>query len=469
VGEWFPQHGELMETARLIRVCGRVAEVTGLTVAAQGLPMPVGSMCRIEATGGKCIAAQVVAIRGDRTTLMTLQDSLGVAAGDRVVSAAGLERVAVGQGMLGCVLDGLGRPIGEQREFRVERQVPVFNSAPPALHRAPIRDLLATGVRVVDAMHTLGGGQRMGIFAGTGVGKSVLMGMIARFTQADVIVVALVGERGREVGDFLRKDLGDEGLKRSVVVVSTSDESPVIRVRAGFTATAVAEYFRDQGAHVLLMLDSTTRIAMAQRQIGVSAGEPPTTKGYPPSTFDLLPRLMERCGRTASGSITGIYTVLVEGDDIHEPIADAVRGILDGHLWLSRGLAHRGHYPAVAVLESISRLMVDVADEEHVRAASAVRSVLAVWSEIEDLVSIGAYAAGSNAQFDVAVELKPRIDAFFRQAMHERADWRATRDGLLELSAGIDELRQRLSRGAKGDPTGEHRSGAARTAAAGVG
>ena len=294
-------------------------------------------------------------------------------------------------------------------------------------------------------MHTVGGGQRLGIFAGTGVGKSVLMGMIARYTTADVSVVALIGERGREVGDFIRKDLKEEGLKRSVLVVSTSDQSPVLRVRAAFVATTVAEYFRDLGDDVLLLVDSTTRIAMAQRQIGLSAGEPPTTKGYPPSVFGLLPKLHERSGLTDKGSITGLYTVLVEGDDISEPISDAVRGILDGHVWLSRELANRAPYPAVSVLESISRVMPDVVDEGHLRAAATIRRVLAVWADIEDLVNLGAYTPGTNVDFDVAVKMKPAIDEFLQQAIRERAEWSVTRDGLISLAAEIESAREQLA------------------------
>jgi flagellum-specific ATP synthase len=285
----------------------------------------------------------------------------------------------------------------------------------------------------------------LGIFAGTGVGKSVLMGMIARNTAADVTVVSLVGERGREVGDFLRKDLGEEGLERTVLVVSTSDESPVLRVRACFVATAIAEYFRDLGNDVLLMMDSVTRMAMAQREIGLAAGEPPATKGYTPSVFGLLPRLLERAGNTDRGSVTGLYTVLVEGDDINEPISDATRGILDGHVWLSRQLANRGHYPAISVLDSISRVMVDVVDDDHVAAAREVRSVLAVWSEIEDLVNIGAYAEGANVEYDVAVKLKPRIDTFLRQAIEERVTLPAARTAVLGLADEITTLRASLT------------------------
>lgn len=304
---------------------------------------------------------------------------------------------------------------------------------------------MGLGIRAIDAMHAIGRGQRLGIFAGTGVGKSVLLGMIARFTSSDVNVVALVGERGREVGDFLRKELGEQGLKKTVVVVSTSDESPALRVRACFLATAIAEYFRDQSADVLLMMDSLTRMAMAQRQIGLSAGEPPATKGYPPSVFAILPRLVERAGRTKRGSITGLYTVLVEGDDIAEPVADAVRGTLDGHIWLSRKLANRAHYPAISSLESISRVMNDVVDDEHVRAANVVRSVLATWEDIEDLVNIGAYAAGANVDYDLAVKMKPRIDAFLRQDMHERCAFGEAAGGLIALAEEIRSTREQLA------------------------
>ena len=434
----------LVERACTCRIRGRVVEVTGLIVVAEGVALPVGSLCRVERESDEPIAAQVVGARGDNAILMTLQEPRGVGVGNVVTSTVGLQYVPVGRQMLGCVLDGLGRPIGKHADYTVETFYPVYRNAPPALTRKPITEVLPTGIRAVDAMHTVGGGQRLGIFAGTGIGKSVLMGMIARYTAADVIVVGLIGERGREVGDFLRKDLGDEGLARSVLVVSTSDESPVLRVRAAFVATAVAEYFRDLGRDVLLLMDSTTRMAMAQRQIGVAAGEPPTTKGYPPSVFALLPKLLERSGRTHRGSITGLYTVLVEGDDITEPISDALRGTLDGHLWLSRDLANRGHYPAVSVLESISRVMTDVVDEEQMAAAATVRRVLAVWSDIEDLVNVGAYAAGANVEFDMAVKMKPAIDEFLQQAIIERAVFSETRDRLVTLASRIKDVRQKL-------------------------
>jgi len=445
VTELFSNQEELLDAAHFMRITGRVVEISGLSIVACGLPMPIGSFFTIARRHGDAIPAQIIALQGDRQVLMALEEPLGIAVGDAVCSAPGLQHVAVGEAMLGCVLDGLGRPIGEKRTFTPQAYRAVVRPAPRALDREPIASILSTGVRSIDAMHTVGSGQRLGIFAGTGVGKSVLMGMMTRYTNADVTVVALIGERGREVGDFIRKELGDAGLARSVLVVSTSNESPVLRVRASFVATAVAEYFRDQGADVLLLLDSTTRVAMAQREIGLAAGEPPTTKGYPPSVFGLLPKLLERSGKTARGSITGLYTVLVEGDDISEPISDAVRGILDGHVWLSRDLANRGHYPAVSVLESISRVMPDVVTEAHRDAALAVRRVLAVWNDIEDLVNVGAYAKGANVEFDLAVAMKPKIDAFLRQASDEHADLAETVEALTKLADEIRQTRESLT------------------------
>lgn len=436
------------ERTDVMRVRGRVLDVTGLTIVAEGFPRPIGSLGVIERKGGLPIHAQVVGARGDRSILMPLEEPLGVAAGASVTSMVGFDAVPVGRRMLGCVLDGLGRRMDGGEPYPIEARYPVYADPPAALTRPAIDRPLPTGIRSMDALLTVGRGQRMGIFAGTGVGKSVAMGMMARHTAADVIVVALIGERGREVGDFIRKDLGEEGARRCVMVVSTSDESPVLRVRAAFVATAVAEFFRDEGNDVLLLLDSTTRIAMAQRQIGLSAGEPPTTKGYPPSVFGLLPRLLERSGQSSQGSITGLYTVLVEGDDISEPIADAVRGILDGHVWLSRDLANRGHYPAVSVLESISRVMNDAVTAEQQAAAREVRRLLAQWKDVEDLINVGAYVPGANPDIDLAVKMKPEIDAFLRQAIDDPADWPDTQERLAELTKNIDQQRQRLAVGA---------------------
>lgn len=445
--ELFAAQDELVRSADFRRVTGRVVEVTGLTLRVEGLAATVGALCQIDRSHGQPIDAQIIGLGGGRALVMPLQEPLGVAAGDRVTTTANRQTVPVGRQMLGVVLDGLGRPIGGRRDFAIETHYPVFAAPPPALARPAISEVLPTGIRSIDALHTVGGGQRLGIFAGTGVGKSVLLGMMARYTAADVIVVALIGERGREVGDFLRKDLGPEGFARCVLVISTADESPVMRVRAGFTATAVAEYFRDLGKNVLLLMDSTTRIAMAQRQIGLAAGEPPTTKGYPPSVFSLLPRLLERSGRTALGSITGLYTVLVEGDDLTDPISDAIRGILDGHVVLARDLADRGHYPSVAVLGSISRLMPDLVAGEHREAAQAVRQVLATYSDIADLISVGAYVPGVTPENDVAVAMKPRVDEFLRQAMDERAAWTETHERLGKLHGEILKSREKWTAG----------------------
>ncbi len=447
----FGDQHDLLEDARLLRVTGRVVEVAGLIIVAEGLPLPIGAACTITPQRREPVHAQVVGFRDGRTMLMPMSDPLGTAAGDSVVSAPSIELLGVSDMLLGRVLDGLGKPVDGKGPIPVQRSCSIYGEPPHALARTPVDEPLSTGIRSIDAMHTLGRGQRMGLFAGTGVGKSVLMGMIARNTDADVTVIALVGERGREVGDFIRKDLGEEGLRKSVMVVSTSDESPVLRVRACFVATAIAEYFRDRGKDVLLLMDSVTRTAMALRQIGLAVGEPPATKGYTPSVFSTLPRLLERAGRTERGSITGIYTVLVEGDDINEPVSDAVRGILDGHVWLSRDLANAGHYPAVSVLDSISRVMVDVVDERHRESARTVRRVLAVWEDIKDLVNIGAYAKGTTPHFDLAVEMKPRIDDFLRQLGDEGADPERTRDMLLAVCDEIVSAEARL-KGSAAEP-----------------
>lgn len=424
---------------------GRVSEVTGLTIGVSGFPASVGSMCRVARRLGEPIDAQVVGFRGDQALLMPLEDARGVSKGDPVTSALSSQRVPVGDALLGRVLNGMGRPIDAGPPLQCDEQYPLYAPAPEAMSRRPIDAALGTGVRAIDGLLTPGRGQRLGIFAGTGIGKSILLGMIARYTAADVIVLALVGERGREVGDFLTKDLQEAGLARSVVVVSTSDESPVLRVRACFLATAVAEYFRDRGKDVLLLVDSLTRVAIAQRQIGLAAGEPPATKGYTPSVFAMLPPLLERCGRTQRGSITGFYSVLVEGDDINEPVSDAVRGILDGHVWLSRSLANRKHYPAIGVLESISRVMIDVVDEAHLEAARRVLQLTALWQEIEDLVNIGAYAMGSSREYDLAIRAKPKIDAFLQQRIDEHVGLQQAREELLALAREIGFLAKKLA------------------------
>ena len=427
------------------RVRGRVCDVRGLTVGAAGLPVPIGARCVIRTRRHGEVDAEVVALRESHTVLSVFGEATGIAPDDEVCCVAGPPRVPVGFDLLGRVLDAQGRPLDGRPTPRVNVRYPLYGGAPLAMVRRAIDQPLGLGIRSIDGLLTAGRGQRLGIFAGTGVGKSVLMGMICRNTDAAVTVVVLVGERGREVGDFLRQNLGPAGLARSVVVVCTSDEAPALRVRACLQATAIAEYFRDQGLDVLLLMDSITRMAMAQRQIGLAAGEPPTAKGYPPSVYALLPRLLERAGRTQTGSITGIYTVLVEGDDLDEPLADAVRGILDGHIWLARGLANRGLYPAVDVLNSISRVAPDVTSPEQRAAASAVRRVLATWSDIEDLVSIGAYVAGANVDYDVAIQTRDALSAYLTQTQDARCSFDEAAAGVCELGALIEQTRRALA------------------------
>ncbi len=431
---------------------GRVAAVRGLTVSAVGLPVPVGARCVIATRRDGEREAEVVGLRRGETLLSVFGDATGIAPDDRITCRSGPPRVPVGFDLLGRVLDAQGRPLDGRPPPRLNVRYPLYAPAPPPLARRPIDAPLGLGVRALDALLTAGRGQRLGIFAGTGVGKSVLLGMICRHTQADVNVVTLVGERGREVGDFLRTQLGAEGLRRSVVIVCTSDEPAPLRVRTCLHATAVAEYFRDQGLDVLLLVDSLTRMASAQRQIGLAAGEPPTAKGYPPSVFALLPQVLERAGRTATGSITGIYTVLVEGDDLDEPLADAVRGILDGHVWLSRALANRGHYPAIDVLNSISRVAPDVTTREQQQAALKVRRVLATWQDIEDLVSIGAYVPGASADYDVAVQTRTALETFLTQNRDTGVTFEEAHAALLQLAALIDRTYQQVTRRAPGAP-----------------
>lgn len=438
-----------IETINRLVTCslvGRVVDVTGLTITVSGLPAPIGSMCRLRRHDGRVVDAQVVGFRNDDTIVMPLQDTLGVARGNPVVAWPGEARVAVCRELIGRVVDGLGRVIDGGPPVYCDTYYPVYRPAPRALDRPRICHPLSTGIRSIDAMLTVGRGQRLGLFAGTGVGKSVLLGMVARYTDADVTVLALVGERGREVNEFLENDLGPEGRRKTVLVLSTSDESPVLRVRAGFVATAIAEYFRDCGKNVLLLMDSITRIAMAQRQIGLAAGEPPATKGYTPSAFALLPQLLERAGQTDAGSITGFYTVLVEADDINDPVGDAVRGVLDGHVWLSRAMANKSLYPAVSVSESISRVMSSIVDAQHLAASRTILKALAVWNDIEDLVSIGAYATGTNAEFDAVIHTRPAVLAFLQQAISQRVSFAEARQQLISLAQQIEETTRRLSR-----------------------
>jgi FliI/YscN family ATPase len=423
-----------LESARLL---GRVRQAVGLVVQAEGLALPVGAVCEIRTASGEPVRCEVVGFRDEVTLLMPLGELQGVRRGDEVACLSTLQRVPVGRGLLGRVIDSLGNPLDGGPAIFPERLNALHARAPDPLGRERILDALGTGVRAIDALLTCGKGQRVGLFAGSGVGKSTLLGMCARGTAADVAVIALVGERGREVREFVEKDLGPEGLRRSVVVVETSDRPALLRVKAPFAATAVAEYFRDEGADVLLLMDSITRMANAQREIGLSAGEPPATKGYPPSVFALLPRLLERAGRAPKGSITGFYTVLVEADDMNEPVADTARSILDGHVWLSRELAVRGHYPAVEPLESISRLMLDVSPPEQIEAASRVKGLLSAYRKAEDLINVGAYVKGANAEIDLAVAAMPALLRFLRQGITDKVALEESRRQLLDLVKGF--------------------------------
>ncbi len=430
----FESYAESIRVADLHPRRGRVRSLIGLVIEATGLRAEVGELCTISAgRNGDEVAAEVVGFRDGATLLMPLGEMHGIGPGNLVSATGKPFRLPVGEELLGRVLDGLGRPIDDlpapdTAEFRS-----TFAAPPSPLQRARISQRLSLGVRALDGFVPCGTGQRLGIFAGSGVGKSSLLGMIARSTSADINVICLVGERGREVREFVERDLGD-ALERSVVIVATSDEPALVRIKAAFAATTIAEWFRDRGQDVVLMMDSVTRLALAQRELGLAIGEPPAARGFTPSVFALLPRLLERAGTSDVGSITGLYTVLVEGDDMNDPIADAVRGILDGHCVLTRELAHRSHYPAVDVLQSVSRLQGDVTEPDVRQAAASLRELLALHREKEDLIAIGAYAAGSDPRIDRAIELLPSIESFLKQSVDEPTPSEETDRLILELA-----------------------------------
>ncbi len=414
-------------------LCGSIENTVGLTAAVADFPAPVGALVEIERQAGPPIAGEVIGFRDSLTLVYLLAEVAGLRRGNRVRLIKTSRSVRVGEHLLGRVINADGVCIDGKPQPALANRVPLARSAIAAIERPRIDAPLSTGVRAIDGLLTCGQGQRIGIFAGSGVGKSVTLGMMARYTAADVNVIALIGERGREVNDFLFRDLGP-ALAKSVVVVATSDEPALARVHAAHTASAIAEYFREQGSNVLVIMDSLTRFAAAQREIGLAAGEPPTTRGYPPSVFALLPKLLERAGRTARGSITGFYSVLVEGDDPQEPICDCVRGLLDGHVWLSRKLASRGHYPAIDVLESISRLMMDITGPEHRDAARAIRELLAVYREHEDLISIGAYRQGASPAVDRAIAMQPYLNEFLQQRVDEPSSVQQAREAAVALA-----------------------------------
>lgn len=412
-----------LEKIDTLKSIGRVTRAVGLIVESQGPAVSVGDLCYLDSqNGGRDTMLEVVGFRDNNVLLMPLGQMPPVRVGETVVAAGVKSEIGVGENLLGRTIDALGRPLDDFGEIKTEIAYPLNRTASNPLSRANIDAPMETGVRVIDGLLTVGAGQRIGIFGGSGVGKSTLLGMMAKRSAADINVIALIGERGREVREFIENELGEEGMSRSVVVVSTSDDSALVRIRAALAATAIAEYFKDCGANVLLIMDSVTRFCMAQREIGLAAGEPPSSKGYTPSVFALLPRLLERAGKFQNGgSITGFYTVLVEGDDMNEPIADAVRSILDGHIVLSRALAAQNHYPCIDVLHSASRLFGTVADKEHKLQAGQIRELLAAYQKAEDLINIGAYQLGSNKVIDLAIARHEEMLAFLKQRGDEEA------------------------------------------------
>jgi flagellum-specific ATP synthase len=406
---------ERVERMESWRWGGAVTQLIGLLVESKGPSAAIGDFLEVTSSAGRIIRTQVIGFREGRVLSMPLEETDGLQPGDMIVSRREDALVEVGPQLLGRVVDGFGRPLDSLGPLHGDDRYELYRVPPGPLEREPISEPLVTGIRAIDSLLTCGKGQRIGIFGGSGVGKSTLLGSMCRHNSADVSVIALIGERNREVRDFIEQELSAEGLKRSVVVVATSDRPSPLRIRAAFVSLAIAEYFRDQGASVLLVMDSVTRLAMAQREIGLAAGEPPSQKGYTPSVFNMLPRIFERAGRFRKGSITGFFTVLVEGDDFNEPICDATRAILDGHIILSRRLAAAGHYPAIDIMHSISRLSSALASEEHLSAARTVREALTLYDESRDLIELGAYAAGTNPGLDAAIRMRPEITGFLRQ------------------------------------------------------
>lgn len=424
-----------VSATKTMLLTGKVTQIIGLVIESDGPNVIIGESCYIypRDCSTNPLRAEVVGFRENRVLLMPLGEMHGIGPGCQVVASEQTLSVKVGNQLLGRIFDGLGNPIDDKGEIDSDILYPLEAPPPPPLSRARIDEKLSVGVRAIDGLLTMGRGQRIGIMAGSGVGKSTLLGMIARNTEADINVIALIGERGREVREFIERDLGEEGLKKSVVVVATSDQPALIRIKGALTATAIAEYFRDEGKNVVLMMDSVTRFAMAQREVGLTVGEPPATRGYTPSVFALLPKLLERSGSSEKGSITGIYTVLVEGDDMNEPIADTARSILDGHIVLSRALATQNHYPAIDILESVSRIMLEIADKKHWDAAQEMRKVLATYKDAEDLINIGAYVSGSNYNIDNAIKLiDPSLD-FLQQTVYEKTEFEECIEKLCDI------------------------------------
>ena len=430
---------DAISEVKTIKLTGKVTQVVGLVIESAGPTVSVGELCYVYPKNPELapIPAEAVGFREGKVMLMPVGDMQGVGPGCEVLAAQKTLQVKVGDELLGRVLDGLGNPMDGKGEIQSKLEYPLQAPPPPPLERPRITESLYVGVRAIDGLMTLGDGQRIGIMAGSGVGKSTLLSMIARNTEADISVIALVGERGREVRDFIERDLGEAGLKRSVVVVATSDQPALVRIKGAMTATAIAEYFRDNGHRVILMMDSVTRFAMAQREVGLTVGEPPATRGYTPSVFALLPKLLERAGTSNSGSITGIYTVLVDGDDMNEPIADAVRSILDGHIVLDRNIAAQNHFPAIDVLGSVSRVMNEVVSPEHLQAAQNMRALMATYRDAEDLIHIGAYVKGSSKRIDAAIAKIDAINQFLCQGIFEVDNYEDTQKKLIAIAGKI--------------------------------
>mgnify|MGYP000946277708 CR=1 FL=1 len=424
------KYQDILDKSNFVKYYGKVSKVVGLTIESDGPEVDIGELCAIHASRGRrSIRAEVVGFKDNRALLMPLGEMAGVGPGNIVEASDSPLKVGVGKNLTGRVLDGLGYPIDDREPFIPDLYYPVNNKPPHPLNRKRITEPLTLGIKAIDGLLTVGKGQRIGIFSGSGVGKSTLMGMIARNTKADINVIALIGERGREVREFLEKDLQEEGLSRSVVVVATSDQPALVRLKGALVATSIAEYYRDRGKDVLLLMDSLTRFAMAQREIGLATGEPPVSRGYTPSVFGVMPKLLERAGNSDKGSITGLYTVLVDGDDMTEPVTDTARGILDGHIVLSRSLANRNQYPAIDVLASVSRVMPDIITKKHKKAAGELKKALAIYRDSEDLINIGAYVKGSNEKIDYAISLIDGILGFVQQSTEERYGF----DEILEL------------------------------------
>ncbi len=434
----FEKYYRALKETTTVRFIGRVSKIIGLTIESNGPQVKIGEVCYIyPLKSDKPIIAEVVGFSFEKVLLMPLGEMEGVGPGSKVFATGHFLSVEVGDALLGRVIDGTGALLDDGPSLDLKQRYPINNEPPNPLKRMKIDEPISLGVRALDGLLTVGRGQRIGVFAGSGVGKSTLMGMIARNTKADVNVIALVGERGREVSEFIEKDLGEEGLKRSVLIVATSDKPALVRVNAALLATSIAEFFRDKGLNVMLMMDSLTRFSMAQREIGLAVGEPPVSRGYTPSVFTKLPRLLERAGNSDKGSITGLYTVLVDGDDMNEPVADAIRGILDGHVVLSRALAHKGHYPAIDVLQSVSRVMPNIISNEHLEIARDFNELFATYKNSEDLINIGAYEVGSNAKIDYSIKRIDYMNDFLRQDVNDKSDLEGIEEAL-KIAIGRD-------------------------------